>query len=41
MSLGSTLLMKSLIDLKFPFFILSFTMLDIASEPTAFIPPNA
>jgi hypothetical protein len=33
--------MKSLIDLKFPFLILSFAMLDIASEPTAFMPPNA
>ena len=31
MSLGFTLLIKSLIDLNFPFWILSFTIFDIAS----------
>ena len=40
-SLGFTLLMKSLIDLNFPFSNLSLTIFDIASDPTALIPPSA
>ena len=40
-SLGFTLEIKSLIDLNFPFFSLSLTILEIASWPTLFIPPSA
>ena len=40
-SLGFILLIKSLIDKNFPLADLSLTILDIASDPTALIPPNA
>ena len=32
---------KSVIELNFPFFNLSLTIFDIASNPTALIPPRA
>ena len=40
-SFGLTLFKKSLIDKNLPFAILSLTIFEIASYPTAFIPPNA
>ena len=39
-SLGFILFIKSLIVLNFPLLILSLTILDIASVPTALIPPK-
>ena len=38
---GFTRFKKSTIDLNFPFFTLSSTILEIASYPTALIPPSA
>ena len=32
---------KSPIEINYPFFSLSFTIFDIASKPTALIPPKA
>ena len=40
-SFGFTLSKKSVIDLNFPFSNLSLTIFDIASYPTALIPPKA
>ena len=40
-SLGFTRLIKSFIDLNFPFSLLSLTIFDNASYPTFLIPPKA
>ena len=40
-SFGSTLFTKSFIDSNLPFDTLSATIFDIASYPTALIPPKA
>ena len=40
-SFGFTLSKKSFIELNFPFLILSSTMFETASYPTALIAPNA
>ena len=40
-SFGLTLFKKSFMELNFPFLILSSTIFETASYPTAFIAPNA
>ena len=40
-SFGFTRFKKSLIDLNFPFLVLSLIILETASYPTALIPPKA